>query len=306
VSLSRRTKLRLALLLAVPFLAIVLLAHFLAPRVRDWKLRSDLAALGDSFSRIDVGDVQVYHDAGVPVEVARALGETLASFSRRLVGEYGEPFLLRPVPAPMVLELFASNRQLAQFHQRRFGEEFHNLGGFYEPRSRVVALPVEKLESALRTTLHEGTHLVFDLASSGGLGSYPIWLNEGIATFFEASRVDPSGEVRLGGRDPVAFARVAAAIDRGEISLDRLLASGPAEFRGPQNGLLYAAAHTFVAFLLLGEEGRYAPRFARYFRELRGGVRSSPRLIYFHLDETESDLEEGWRRFIRRSSRERS
>ena len=222
--------------------------------------------------------------------------------------EWGRDFGLGRSSGGLVLQVFESVQQLDIYHQSRFREEFHNLGGFYDAAGRLVAIPVPMDPIApLATLFHEGTHLVFDLASSGGIGRYPIWVNEGLATFFEGSRSAPDGSIRLGGKDMRAFALAKAALDSGRIaSFDAMVQSGPAQFRGERNADYYAAAHTLAAYLLLGEEGRFRTGFGRYVRELKTGGRSSPGLIYFKLDENRDALDEGWRRFISRSLEERS
>ena len=301
--LRRSTTIRVSLIV-IPFLAIIVAARMLSPLIRDARIRSDLASV-DDFIREDLAGVTVYRAAAVDPETARGLGVALAAFASELVEEWGEFFLLRPVPPPVVLEVFASSEQLATFHSEQYRETFHNLGGFYDSRSRLVAVPapVFALES-LRTLFHEGTHLVFDLSHSGSVGRFPIWLNEGLATYFEVTDLGGGGVLELGGVDRSAMRMLAEALDSGRIrSADQVLRSGPAEFRGERNGDYYSAAHGLVAYLMEGEGGALRRGFGSYYRELRSGRAVNPGLIYWKVDSDAESFDRGWRRFVSESVR---
>ncbi len=315
--LSRRTNLILAAIVLGPFAVLILAAHFLSPALRDNKLRSELARVGESFERLDVDDVRVYYDASIDPPVAGDAGRALGAFCETLVEQWGDLFSLRRVEAPIILEIFASNAQLESFHKRRFREEFHNLGGFYDTRSRLIAVPIGPFGAPdVSTILHEGTHLVFDLSTAKGIGRYPIWVNEGLATYFEVTplggnRRNPgvredgarlaSGDgLGSGGVQLAFFDLTFDALASGRLGgLDALVKAGPTEFSGPDNAIYYAAAHTFVAYILLGDDGAYRRAFGRFFDDLRGGGKPDPGLIYYRLGSSPESVEEGWRRFLR-------
>lgn len=315
--LSRRSTILLGAILIAPFALIILGAHFLSPILRDNKLRSELARVGEAFERLDVGDVRVYYDASIDGEVARRSGRVLDGFCDAFVAEWGGLFSLRRVEAPITLEIFASNAQLESFHKRRFRGEFHNLGGFYDTQLRLIAVPVGPFGLPdLSTILHEGTHLVFDASTAKGIGRYPIWVNEGLATYFEVTPLDAnpgsaaargdedrlasSGRPEYGGYQLAFFDLTVDALESGRLrGIDALVQAGPPEFSGPDNAVYYAAAHTFVAYLLEGDDGAYRRAFGRYFDDLRSGRKADPGLIYYRLDSSPESIEEGWRRFLR-------
>lgn len=304
--LSRKVSVIRWSLIVAPFVVVIAAAYFLSPALRDRQLRSELARVGAEFTRLDAGAVTAYYPAAVEPEVVRALASSLETFCAALVSEWGDFFRLKPVPAPLVLEVFESGAQLEQFHSKRYREKFHNLGGFYDARSRLIALPIGPASTTLNTVFHEGTHLVFDLSSSKSIGRFPIWLNEGLATYFaESGPMD--GRFQLGGLNVGMAQLVAVAQERGLLtSTEQIIEAGTAEFQGVDNGLYYAAAHTLAAFLLQGEEGVYRDSFGSYFRELLGGGRPSRRLIYFKLGKQPEEIDEGWRRYIERAIRGRS
>ena len=287
-------------LIATPFVIVIAAAYFLSPALRERRLQVDLGRVSDTFTRLDVGAVQTYHPDSVPAEHARFLATALETFCDALVGEWGDFFRLRRVPAPMILQVFESTAQLEEFHRNRFRDEFHNLGGFYDAGSRLIALPAGPGIEAVRTVFHEGTHLVFDLSHSKSIGRLPIWVNEGLATYFEESQSGPDG-FSLGGLN-VPMARVVSdALERGLIrGSEQIVEAGPREFQGTDNALYYAAAHTLVAYLLQGEEGAYRNAFGSYYRELLGGGRRTRGLVYFKVGKQPEEMDEGWRRFIKR------
>lgn len=63
--------------------------------------------------------------------------------------------------------------------------------GFYSPGSKTVT--VLHTTDYLSTCFHETTHALFDAYAK----HRPIWINEGLATYFGYAKVDTSGNVRI-------------------------------------------------------------------------------------------------------------
>jgi len=295
----RRRTIGTVLVFVVPFLALFAVAHFLLPRARDWTARRPLGSAGRDLVRDEVGSVVLYAFPSADPAAMRGMAERLEGFCRSLVATWGEFFHLRTVPPPITLQVFAGRDDLVTVHAGRFHEDFANLGGFYDPGERLVALAwtgdPEGFEEAL---FHEATHLVFDV-SRVGLAPLSPWLSEGLATYFAVSRVGPAGSGRIGGADPRLFAIAARAEREGTLpALRDLLEAGADRFAGEGNRVLYAAAHVTVAFLLDADGGKYREAFRRTYAAWRRIGSADPRLLYWNLLEDAATVEASWRRFL--------
>jgi hypothetical protein len=294
-----KTRWILVAVLLVPFLGIVLALHFALPGLRDWSARRPLGAAGRELLREELGSVVLYRSPSLDAEACRRLARALDEFTHRLVDAYGDFFGLRAVSPPVTLQLFETVEELERAHRGRYRRDFANLGGFYDVGERLVALPAGgRLDGRLEPLLHEATHLVFDVSRKGRT-SLPLWLEEGLATYFGASRLDAPGGAVIGGADPVLRHVAAAAEASGELpSIGELLSADPARFRGEENRVFYAASHALVAFLMDGDGGAHREGFRRYFEDVRRIGTPDPGLLYWKLREDPGDLERTWRRYV--------
>ena len=146
------------------------------------------------------------------------------------------------------------------------------------------------------TLVHEATHQLVD-QRFGWRGRIPLWLSEGLASYYGYTQLDGSGEfqlARIGGkrlnvltgagksrnaqlRERLNSVRKAVkTLDKSEDSLVEYLLSlrAPSDFYGSNPGLNYGASWLLVHCLLHGDDGTYEPGFVRYLeREIddRGG-----------------------------------
>ncbi len=138
--------------------------------------------------------------------------------------------------------------------------------GFYrrssDGRSQIVAYKRRTEEHhTLSTLYHEATHHFLGLALRQ---RPPLWLDEGLAVYFETSRWQ-NGRLVTGVKPRIRLMQLQHAIrqDRHH-PLDKLMTFGRAEY----DSLAYAQGWSLVYFLMnyAGQE-----RFARYMRKLREG-----------------------------------
>lgn len=120
------------------------------------------------------------------------------------------------------------------------------------------------------TVVHEGTHqLMFNMGMQTRLADTPLWVNEGLAMFFETPDLNnPKGWRTIGQINPLRLANFREALPQravGGESLKRLMTSD-LDFRDPNTGLSrYAEAWALNYFLL----NKYGKEYVAYLERLR-------------------------------------
>jgi len=148
------------------------------------------------------------------------------------------------------------------------------------------------------TLVHESAHQLVDQILYGGTVRPSLWVAEGIATYYENTFMNASGEFEpgvVGGKQTSVFrgesdkavsdARLRirgtreafdiAATEDTQLMLMVISADDPSEFYGRNALSNYDLAWLLVHFLFHGDDGAHAESFVRYLRleaEDRGGV----------------------------------
>ena len=144
---------------------------------------------------------------------------------------------------------------------------------------------------------HEGAHQFFAALLPGA--SLPTWLDEAIATWFEAgvySRARQTIDLTGLPRDRVLsakemLAKAGDAVDLGALFLDVPYESFEAEH--------YALAWSFVHYLVHREGGRRKKAFAKFLKEMNGaGVRPVGEVFKKATRENLRDLAGPWRDYV--------
>ncbi|MFT7617331.1 MAG: hypothetical protein ACI97A_000967 [Planctomycetota bacterium] len=147
------------------------------------------------------------------------------------------------------------------------------------------------------TVMHEGAHQFISAIFSGA--SFPKWLNEGLATYFEGcsySRADKKFEI---GNLPMPRLATARRVleERPNDSIDDLFLSVPDLKFGAQE---YSLAWSFLHYLMHGENGKYKKTFIKFLKEMNGaGVKRTASQIFAKIAKVEfRELESGWKKFV--------
>jgi hypothetical protein len=127
-----------------------------------------------------------------------------------------------------------------------------SIGGFYSARDRrLVVQRAPRAELTRAMLRHEAVHAIAHEA----IGPLPMWLNEGLAEYFE--RLDPrAGGARVGAAGEWLLLLDAMALDERLALFDRALAAEHDGFHGPEHEAMYAAAWALVSYLMGDAERR--------------------------------------------------
>ncbi len=170
---------------------------------------------------------------GAPAAVAK--GALAAYFNGR--------FERRPARAVAVL-LFESAPPYDAYCRAHWGAPCISPYGFYASDVRTVVM---NAGPGLGTLTHELVHPVVEADFPGA----PDWINEGIASLYEAFSLPGPGEIRghKNWRHPRLLAALGSPRERPHASLPALFAMGDREFRGDREALNYATARSFCQWM---------------------------------------------------------
>jgi hypothetical protein len=213
-------------------------------------------------------------EPGFAQDVARRMDAMYDEYSRRLDS-------LKPVAMPQRHELYLFARQ--SDYVRFVGAAFGSTGGAYIPGRNVIASFLEKQghDAVRRTLQHEAFHQFAEQTFAGNL---PIWLNEGMAQYFEEGLWTEAGFL-LGQVSPHRLRQLQSDIKAGRLTpFDRFTTlsaeewSGALSTRGQTRGMTqYNQAWAMVYFLINAsdEAGQplYRARFLRMLQLLRDGAK---------------------------------
>ncbi len=204
------------------------------------------------------------------VEFGAHMDLVYASFSKQFRALRGKK------QRPQNLYLLRSHQDYQQT-LRELGFDGTGTGGvfFWGDRTGLATWVEGKPRNLTLAVLqHEGFHQ-FAHARLGA--ELPVWLNEGLAEYFEHAIVVKQ-KVRTGIIDGDRLDAVRRAVDTNTaIAFDDLLNTTHAQWNGfvtsgvPRGGLQYAQSWLIVHFLVHGDNGRYRKVFGNYLVELSNG-----------------------------------
>ncbi|MBI4574662.1 MAG: DUF1570 domain-containing protein [Planctomycetes bacterium] len=192
---------------------------------------------------------------------------------------FADELSLEPPPGRMDLAVYLFE-DVEGFRLYKHAElpDAHEAQGFYDPRGNRLLL-YREFQAGREVTdiklLHEAAHqLLHRRAGLAPTVDARVWLLEGLACYFETSRLDPGGEPAFGQVHPHRLQSVRRAIeDSSWTPLSVLVSLGQRSFvggGGELGNLHYAQAWALVHFLLHGEEGAWRERFFEFVREASG------------------------------------
>ncbi len=206
------------------------------------------------------------------------------------------------------VEIYCSQKQFMQLPGMRPG-----IGGFYQPRSRVLKTYHGRFGSGDTSMIlaHEGTHQFQHLIIKGSdrtFFSVPIWLLEGMAVLFEASEISLKGrgKVKLRGVNNDRLMHMQSMIRKGTNKpLIRIISTPQAQFKAEE----YAHAGLLQFYMLLGKDSICKKLRKVYNEYLWEAIQSARKgqpiqptrfsaLVKKHTKKSLEDMEEKWKKFV--------
>ncbi|HEU4410493.1 MAG TPA: hypothetical protein VFS43_34880 [Polyangiaceae bacterium] len=187
--------------------------------------------------------VQVVEGVFLVASPSGAVGGGASVTSKALEAYFNGRFARRPERAVAVL-LFETAAPYNAYCKAHWGAACPSPYGFYSSEVRTVVM---NAGPGLGTLTHELVHPIVE----ADFPKAPDWLNEGIASLYEAFSLPRPGEIRghKNWRLPRLLSALRSPKERPHASLPALFAMSDGEFRGDREGLNYATARYFCQWL---------------------------------------------------------
>ncbi len=267
------------LALAIPFVLILALLALGGPRFSRFFAR---VFAGPSYEDHLHGPFTIFGKKGSSEHETAA--QVLMEFTDKMVEQYGAELRLEKPDAhhtPIAVYLLESQRELADHGFSELSSDLSNNGGYFLASKRKIALVVTHHPAAdARGLRHEMMHAL--LALSRKSEPWPVWLDEGMASYFE-TRLKP--DTPWHGQEAAAARPIA-----GEpLALADVLHSKSGDFTSEKNRLFYLSSHLLFAYLF---ERRWE-KFVRFFQSGAG-----PDAFTQEFGEPR-DVEREWHEYVR-------
>lgn len=141
--------------------------------------------------------------------------------------------------------------------------------------------------------LHEGTHQFIDLVTRSRL---PIWLEEGLATYFEFSRFQNMKLVE-GALNKSRLRNVRALLRQDKaLALSELMRLSNKQFQARH----YAQVWSFIHFLIHSNDGKFISKLRKYFSVYKQpGVKQDPVQLFKKIFKVHPDkFQPYWKRYV--------
>jgi hypothetical protein len=156
---------------------------------------------------------------------------------------FNQRFSRKPERAVSVL-LFPAAPPYDAYCRAHYGSDCSTPFGFYQRASRTVVMNVAP---GIGTLTHELVHPIVESDFPGA----PDWIDEGIASLYEAFTFPKAGEIRgrKNFRHPNLLAALRSDPEQSRPNLPALFAKSDDVFRGPDESLNYATARYFCQWM---------------------------------------------------------
>ena len=219
-----------------------------------------------------------------------ALGSSAVVTKSALAAYFNNRFARRPERAVAVL-LFETAPPYEAFCKAHWGNACMTPFGFYTHDIRTVVMNVGP---GIGTLTHELVHPIVET----DFPKAPDWINEGIASLYEAFSLPKKGEIRghKNFRLPGLLSALGSKTQRVHASLPALFAMTDKEFRGTREGLNYATARYFA--LWMDTQKKLWP-FYQAWRDDCGNDPTGEKAFRKTMGKTPTELDAAWAAWVR-------
>lgn len=233
---------------------------------------------------------EVVEDVFLVTVPSGVMGSSAAVSKLALKAYFHERFTTRPLRAVTVL-LFDTAPPYEAFCKSSSGEPCTTPFGFYDPSIRTVVM---NAGPGIGTLTHELVHPIVE----ADFPDAPAWINEGIASLYEAFNFPKPGEIRgnKNFRHPALLAALKSKELRVYASLPRLFAMRDLEFRGAREGLNYATARYFCMWM--DGQKKLWP-FYRAWRDAHADDPTGEKAFVATMGKTPGELDAAWAAWVK-------
>lgn len=187
---------------------------------------------------------------------AGSLGEAKGTTKRVLEAYFNGRFSKRPDKAISVY-LFPDAKPYEAYCQSRYAAACGTPYGFYRPDERRIVM---NAGPGIGTLTHELVHPIVET----DFPQAPEWVNEGIASLFEAFSMPAPGQIRgvKNWRHPRLLRALRSEKERTEASMSTLFGMSDRTFRNDDEDLHYATARYLCQWL--DQQGKLWPFYQHY------------------------------------------
>lgn len=208
-----------------------------------------------------------------------------------LAAYFNGRFARRPANAISVY-LFQDAKRYEAYCQKRYAEACGTPYGFYRPDERRIVM---NIGPGIGTLTHELVHPIMD----ADFPEAPEWLNEGIASLYEALSMPATGEIHgvKNWRHPRLLRALRSRDERAKANLPALFALSDAQFRDRDEDLHYATARYFCQWL--DQQGKLWEFYRRY-RDHHAEDPSGAAAFAAVVGKTPAEADASWSSWVKR------
>ncbi|HXK17732.1 MAG TPA: DUF1570 domain-containing protein [Polyangiaceae bacterium] len=214
------------------------------------------------------------------------------ALTKQVLGAYFNGRFSKKPSQAISVYLFPDSAPYEAYCQKRWGAACGTPFGFYRPDERRIVM---NAGPGIGTLTHELVHPIIET----DFPEAPTWLNEGIASLFEALTLPAAGQIHgvKNWRHPRLLRALGSNTERDQASLPAVFAMSDAAFRGAGEDLHYASARYLCQWL--DQKALLWPFYQRY-RDHHAEDPAGAQSFLAVVGKTPAAANDDWVRWVKR------